>query len=92
MSYGALSFIFMRKSVSRNSAIVGFILLLFLALFVSAPVLGFLAVNVKGALPNQDALSSGATESATRSIDGFLLLWFALLLGGGMFLCFLPVF
>lgn len=89
MSYGALSFIFMRKSVSRNSAIVGFILILFLAMFVSAPVLGFLAVNVKGALPNQDALSSGVSESATRSMDGFLILWFALLFGGGMFLVLL---
>lgn len=77
ISYGALSFVLMRKNVGMKSGVVGFSLLLFLSMFVVPFVLPFLSANIQGIVSVSDGSST-----ASSAILPFSLL---ILLGGGFF-------
>jgi hypothetical protein len=78
ISYGALSFVLMRKNVSAKSGIVGFSLLLFLSMFVVPLILPFLSANIQGIV----SVSDGSSVSKSSFLLPFSLL---ILLGGGFF-------
>ena len=80
VSYGALSFFLMKKHITWKSAIVGFVVLIAISMFVVPFVLPFLAENIQGIMP---AKSEGA---AISKLSSFVLpIGLILLLGGGFF-------
>jgi membrane-associated protease RseP (regulator of RpoE activity) len=77
ISYGALSFVLMRRNVSLKSAAVGFAALAVLSVLVAPVALSFLLLAVKG------AAGGGSSTTLTESQDiGFAVVSLVLLVGG----------